>query len=426
MGVRDILSEWCFARSLLRCVRFWLYRYVLQRRFRNYYLQDRLTLNGVQNGTGLCTFFGYYNITSHNRSDGILYNEVHDGAIIGNRDAPLNIRLFNVATNEDRRLASSYCWNWQQGCMLQWYKGGDGHVIYNNYSPYAQQYTSELLDTRTGETRVFDTPIYSVSPDGKFALSLNFSRLARCRPDYGYFNKRCSDEELYSLNDGISRVDFEENITTRILSLEDIGRFGDVPDGPGTTHWVNHIDISPDGNRFMFLHRWKRRGSRERFSRLLTADVDGTAMCCLADDEMVSHCCWRNPVQILSYCRKEPNGVGYYLLTDQTEQFEKLNNENLTVDGHPSFSPDGEWIVTDTYPDKARFARLILYNVKENRTVLLGEFYQPLRYRKEHRCDLHPRFDMTGNYLSFDSAHTGKRRYHFLDIRPITEEPFRA
>ena len=84
-----------------------------------------------------------------------------------------------------RVLANTRTWNVQQGCMLQWL-GPDysSHIIYNDMQD--EKYCSIILDVNSLKRRVLPIPVYTVSNDGKTALSLDFSRLHSLRLGYGY------------------------------------------------------------------------------------------------------------------------------------------------------------------------------------------------------------------------------------------------
>ena len=84
------------------------------------------------------------------------------------------------------------------------------------------------------------------------------------------------------------------------------------------------------------------------------------------------------------------------------------------------FSPDGQWIVYDTYPkSSSRLAELMLYNIEEKRKILLGEFHHDPRYKNDIRCDLHPRWSPDGTTVSFDSVHGDTRQIYLPDVSEI-------
>ena len=61
----------------------------------------------------------------------------------------------------------------------------------------------------------------------------------------------------------------------------------------------------------MVLYRWIIKG--RKYSRLITCDMDGSNMFLLSDDDMISHCCWKNNEEILAYANKKNKGAGYFL-----------------------------------------------------------------------------------------------------------------
>jgi Tol biopolymer transport system component len=185
----------------------------------------------------------------------------------------------------------------------------------------------------------------------------------------------------------------------------------------GAMHKVNHIDINPSGNRFMFLHRWK--GPKGRFMRLITSNRDGTELFVLNGDIMTSHCCWLNDKEILSYCEYQKKR-GYFKFYDQSDEVNYFSNKMPKIDGHPSISPLGNWVITDTYRNKkTRMTYLYLYNISENRIIKLARFFHPFKYKGEIRVDLHPKWSPDGKSIFVESGHTGRRQLYKIDITKI-------
>jgi hypothetical protein len=295
--------------------------------------------------------------------------------------------------------------------MLQWLPGNDDMFLFNDYDDQNDQYISKIVNVEGDLIRTYNCPVYNVSKCGKFALTLNYTRLARLRPDYGYFNKRNSTLPPDNV-DGIWHLDLTTGQKSLIISLDHLRNLSRSFKMHGAVHKVNHIDINPSGTRFMFLHRWQ--GPQGRLMRLITANPDGTDLKILNGDEMTSHCCWLNDYQILSFCNYEGK-VGYFIFNDLKNEVHFLKNMPLN-DGHPSVSPDGRKIVTDTYPDKARFSSLYLYNLKDDELHLHGTFHQPFRYKKEKRIDLHPKWGIDSQSVYFESGHEGTRKLYEINI----------
>jgi len=314
-------------------------------------------------------------------------------------------------------LVQTYAWNWQQGTMLQWLpRSSDRLIIYNTRE--RNRFASVILNIKTGESRELPLPIYVISHDGRWMLSLNFARVARTRPGYGYLG--VSDlwmKEEAPKEDGIYLMNLETGENQLVVSLAKMASFHPRADMKKTVHWFNHLLFSPDGRRFIFLHRWTRANNkRSWFTRLYTSDMNGEDICLLADDGMVSHFDWRDPIHILAWARKKGVGNHYFLFTDKSEEFKIIGEGVLDCDGHCSHSPDRRWILTDTYPDKHHNRRLLLYQPETGKMVELSRFYSPPELRGEIRCDLHPRWSRDGCCVCIDSTHEGTRQMYVIEV----------
>ena len=314
--------------------------------------------------------------------------------------------------NAAKKIASANAWNVQQGCMAQWLGPDfDRQIIYNDFRD--GKYCSVILDVFSGEERQLSMPVYSVSTDGKTALTLDFARLHRLRPGYGYSNLPDMTEGQ-PVPDGpcIWRIDIERDEITELLRYRDFVSFEPRSEMQGAEHKVNHIMLSPNGQRFMVLHRWFR--GQRKYTRLVTCDIDGKNMFNLSDEDMVSHCCWKNDREILAYEKKHAGGLGYYLMRDKTKEYSHLWPE-LTMDGHPSYSPDGKYVLTDNYPDKTRMASIRVMD--GDNIQVIARVFAPFKYDNDTRCDLHPRWSRDGKSVCFDSVFEGHRGLYMCKYR---------
>jgi hypothetical protein len=320
-----------------------------------------------------------------------------------------------------RPLAVTRAWNLQQGCMLQWL-GPDfsRRLIYNDFRDGA--YCSVILDLSTSREQVLPRPVYAISDDGSLALSLDFSRLHRMRPGYGYCNIPDSTEgELCPDRPCIWRMDLASGTAAPILRYTDLAEFQHRKEMEGAEHKVNHLMINPSGNRFMLLHRWRTGATpQSRYTRLLTADMEGGNLWNLLDHDIVSHCCYRDDHHIVAWARKPDLGNAYMLLTDRKHDAQLLWQDVLQNDGHPSYSPDQEYVVTDSYPDRARVARIWVVRAASGEVREAARVFAPFRYDADTRCDLHPRWSRDGKYICFDAAFEGNRQSY------VVTNPFRS
>lgn len=363
-------------------------------------------------------FFGYYDKTPWDESQRlILAMEADFIDRMPGADDELTVGVIDTRDgNAFRALDRTRAWNWQQGTMLQWLPGGGGReIIYNQRD--GEGFAGVVRDIDSGATRRLSHAIYAVSPRGDFALGLNFARLARTRPGYGY--EGVADPAagvLLPEDDGIWRIDLASGESRLVLTTARIAGLRDRAEMAGAEHWLNHIQINRDGSRFAVLHRWRRPGASGWLTRLVTANPDGAEPWLLADDESFSHYDWLGAGQILGWANRPGTGHRYQLYDDRTRNSRVIGEGALTCDGHCSFSPDGRWVLTDTYPDASHLRTLLLWRWPDGPRVDIAKLFSPPELAGPLRCDLHPRWSRDGSQVCFDSAHTGERQMWVLDV----------
>lgn len=321
--------------------------------------------------------------------------------------------------NGIKKIATTHTWNVQQGCMAQWL-GPDfaTNIIFNDLRE--GHYCSVVLNIHTKEERVLPIPVYSVSNDGSTALSLDFSRLHSLRLGYGYaalpertMGVALPDETC------IWHMNIETGMVTPILKYTDFAKFEPRPEmlENESVHKVNHLMISPNGKRFMVLYRWFC--GQRKYTRLVTCNVDGTDMYVLSDDDMVSHCFWKNDEEILAFERKKEFGPGFYLMKDKTQEWTHIWPQ-LSNDGHPSYCPiNNNLVVFDTYPSRSRIQEVKLgrdNDTKGDSVKVIAKVFSPFKYDNDTRCDLHPRWSRDGKMVCFDSVFEGHRGLYVISV----------
>ncbi len=334
------------------------------------------------------------------------------------------IMLFDLHLNPEdkdycKKLATTHTWNVQQGCMAQWL-GPDysSKILYNDLRD--GKYCSVILDVVSKEERVLPMPVYTLSADGKTALSLDFSRLHSLRLGYGYAALPEKTKGVALPDETcIWKMDIETGEVTPLLKYTDFAKFQPRPEmqEEGSVHKVNHLMLSPNGKRFMVLYRWFC--GQRKYTRLITCNVDGTDMYVLSDDDMVSHCYWKNDYEILAFERKKEHGPGYYLMKDKTQEWQYLW-PRLSNDGHPSYCPtDNSLVVFDTYPSRSRVQELKLCrdtDIEGKDLKVIARMFSPFKYDNDTRCDLHPRWSRDGKKVCFDSVFEGHRGLYVVNV----------
>ena len=334
------------------------------------------------------------------------------------------IRVGMVDTGDGDRwteLGTSRAWNWQQGCMLQWIPGSDAEVIWNDRQ--GDRFVRHVLNVKSGKKRTLPAAIYALSPDGQWAVTTDFRRLNDTRPGYGYAGLPDPNREvLVPENTGVWKVDLASGRQKLILSLAAAAR---IPyphgDWTGAKHWFNHLLVSPDGARFIFLHRWRGQEGRGFSTRMFTASSDGTDLYILDPHGRTSHFIWRDPHAVLAWAWHPSHAEKFYLFHDKSDRVEVVGPAVMTVNGHCTYLPGNRWVLNDTYPDRQRNQNVYLYEVATGRRIELGSFHSPPEYTGEWRCDTHPRFSPDGTKVCIDSPHGGNgRQMYLIDIRDVT------
>lgn len=393
-------------------------------------------------------WFGYYNydVLSQDKSKMLCNRADFDGRALS-ADDTIELGYYDLPTGEWHYIDTTDSFNWQQGAMLQWVPGSDEWVAYNISDK--KDYRAVLYNIVTREKKNIDFPIYGLTPDGKYSISLDYKRSYWCRA-YHYqpiadsaYDVRVAEE------DGIFRVNLENNTVERIIAIEDIIATDSTNDFKDAKHWLEHIMISPEGKRIAFLHRFSYGTGYN--TRLVLSDIDGKNIQVISGWKNFdwSHFGWNGDDAFAIYTVKRSDIVAAYAKNMQKKsgmkrnvisfahkilktiipkkainrmkgsasyyQYYSFNGKEFVlernfdiplfdIDGHPSFVQGvNQYMITDSYPDAEQYQRLIAYNTKSEKGILLGRFFA---YYKGNpaSCDLHPKLSRDGEYLAVDTA----------------------
>ncbi len=375
------------------------------------------------------TYFGYYDKTPFSRDESKILATVFTVKNDWRRSSmahPLKVGYFNAGDAESgapdfHEFGETHSWSWQQGCMLQWFPSGpDSYVFYNCI--VQNGFGAVIQDIHTGKiVQQLDTPLYALAPGGGFGAGLNFSRLERLRPGYGYAHFKDNTEGLRCPgDDGIWFVDMQTGRKELLLSYRNIAEISPVDSMRNAEHYVNHLMIGPGDSRVIFLHVWLPDAGNPDFrrNRLMCFDFSAGRCFVVDDSAIVSHYSWVNEREILSTRFHPENGwqyVRYEIELNEEVRCYSLDQFKIGADGHPTYSPSRDLIVTDREDEYGELHPLLI-NLKDNSIRDLGGFYRPGRYFDTVRCDLHPRWDRSGKRICFDSAHEGKRAMYLTYV----------
>lgn len=397
-------------------------------------------------------WFGYYNydVLNYNQSRMLCNKAKFDGRSITESDT-IDLGWYDLSTNEWHYIANSDSFNWQQGAMLQWLpgKGNENKVIYN-YSDKCK-YKSKIVDVDKNESNEFDFPIYCITPSGEYGITLNYERSYWCRAYHYQPIKNKKYDVQIADDDGIFRLDLKHNKVDRIVSIHDVIKIDSDKDFKIAKHWFEHIMLNPSGTKFAFLHRYTY--GEGYGTRICIADIDGKNLKIVEGwrTKEWSHLGWKDDTTFAIYTvtktalqaaynkqmqmddsrrniqtiikpmlrKLAPEFIKrrlrhndkryevYSLKNDKYELIDLYEGDLLDIDGHPSFTKDGKYMITDSYPDKEGNQRLLIMNCNNKRKVLLAKLGAPLSGNPAS-CDLHPKLCSNNDYVVVDSAYSGK------------------
>ncbi|HZH71149.1 MAG TPA: hypothetical protein VFD91_01550, partial [Mariniphaga sp.] len=306
----------------------------------------QITENGKEHL--LASYYGINSWSANQRYVTILQTDVKHR--LPEENDPAVLGLFDLDNNEFLPLTETRAWNFQQGCMAHWLATSpDSLIIYNDYRD--GNFLSVIMNVHTKEEiKTFPYPISAVSPNGKEAVSINFARLRNTRTDYGYGGngQDAKIDVQFPEDDGIVLLNLETGEARLIVSIAQVKEL--VPEIPEDgIEYFNHTLFSRGGSKIF----WLARAIPHRNTTSLTVNTDGTDLQrCFPDGWEGSHFDWLNDNELMVTANYDAKQYGHVLFTVGEQDYKRLGNGLLDYDGHGTFSPDGKWMVTDSYPSR--------------------------------------------------------------------------
>lgn len=417
-------------------------------------------------------WFGYYNYDTLNHDQTkMLCNRAKSERSIITKDDCIELGYYDISTGSWYKIGESDSWNWQQGAMMQWLpgRGNESKVIYN--CSREGHLVSRIYDTVSGESIEIGWPIYGLTPDGKKSISLDFERSYWCRAyHYQSVSNPKKDGRLVE-GDGIYEIDLENNARRLLIDIKDIVALDADDDFDVMKHWIEHIMINPSGTRFCFLHRYSPLNNLSQYrTRICVANIDGTGLQVIPgwNTYMWSHFGWQGDNSFVIYTYKRPTiykkfdkpagvaencnankmslrevlrvtakfvrrliprGIYRKLLAKNSYYQHYVLDDNgkfqlkdtwlqpyFDVDGHPSFTNDGKYMLTDSYPDQNNNRRYIIFNAEEQKGMIVAKMPENSKPGNA-ACDLHPKFSHDNQYVAFDTTSSSKHSMVLFKIR---------
>ncbi|MDZ7723549.1 MAG: hypothetical protein U5R06_12285 [candidate division KSB1 bacterium] len=295
--------------------------------------------------------------------------------------------------------------------MAHWLS--DSLVIYNDLKD--GKFIAVIINIHSKEKRFINHPVSAVSPDGRRAVSINFARLRHTRPGYGYGGdgQDARMDIAFPENDGLFLIDLKTGETNLICSIARVQEL--VPELPQEgREYFNHTLFSRDDSKIF----WLACAIPKRNTTSLTVNRDGTDLrACFPRGWGGSHFDWLNGDELMVTARHQGKQRRHILFTVGQDNYRVLGDGLLDFDGHGTFSPDEQWMVTHTYPNNpTRENKLFLMHMPTDATIPVGRFLEPETFTSKWRCDNHPRWSPKGDMIGFNSTHTGSRQAYIYKL----------
>jgi len=356
--------------------------------------------------------------------------------------------LWKPGENSPEPIGTTRAFNWQQGARAQWVAGAaDPRVMVNDLEDGRP--VTRLYDAESGSWSEGIPAVYSVHPSGAFGVAPDWCRLASRWRDYSYDLSTSGRHGCGEPGD-LRRVDLATGEESVIVPIAEARRLCGQGELAENADFLSHATFSPQGSRFCFMYR-RFTEDNALFSYFLACNADGSDIRVLAR-EKCSHFDWLDEDRLVLWTRKLPGGAAslrgsgltkrfpfkqaiallrrlspkmkqslfaesYYELDyREPEKMIPVAERVLEQDGHPMFTRDRKWMVTDTYAFEGH-QPLILFDMTSGRRHDVVQFPVHADFLDPRvKCDLHPRLDHSCRRVAVDSAHSGGRQLYVVDI----------
>ena len=366
-------------------------------------------------------FFGYYGINPWDFSQTYhlaLETDFHDYVPKPNDVA--KIGLIDRRTGDFTTISTTSAFNLQQGSMTHWINSDCGEELTHN-DWEGDQLVSRAISLETKKCRTIQAAIAAVSPCMSYAIGLNFARMSVCRPVIGYANLIAPESwEKIPDNDGLLFINLKDGSVNLIISIKEVVNQSNLAISQCGLTWINHVMVNPSGTRIFFFCRSrlvKQTKGSGFVTSLWTINPDGSDLQCqIPFGNKVSHFAWRDEKRMLM-STDVLGQMQFVEFTDNQGDFTPVGFDKLPSDGHACYSPDGKWLITDTYPDqRTRLSKLLLYHLESGQLIQLGDLYAAPQFTGTIRCDLHPRWSLDSQFVTIDSVHQGDRQVYIAEL----------
>ena len=329
-------------------------------------------------------------------------------------------------------LTTTNAWCHQQGCMELFLPRRPGCFVYNYFDEEKRKLVARIFEPGKGVVGAYDRPIYAISGNGRWAVSLNIGRIPR--RGYSYAPTPAPLDEWHPADldaDGLFLMDLDSGESKLLVSYRTmLERHPYAYTASDQYIWLNHAIFNSDSTRLLWLFRQTEDPvTIKKFWQtfMFTCSIfDPSDAECIIPDALwrhdITHQIWgHDPREIMVDARWGHHEFELVSFDESRHPFiARKISSGIGERGHSVYSPDGRYVLLDTYPigEAKDHQKLLIIEAATGKCKEIGEFRHvlPPGAAADQRCDLHPRWSADSRRITVDSIDSGKRRIYILEL----------
>ena len=317
-------------------------------------------------------------------------------------------------------------WGAQLGANVQWLD--DDHVICNTV--VHGKGVGVVINVNDTKFRLLCGPVYGITPCKKYSYSGDLSYINALLPGYGipdplFGRKRKNKNSL--IRDGIWRTDITTGECELFLSMDELLQTleSSSPFRQGVSYIFN-TKISDCGRKLFTVVFAKKIPYRiGRAVQLFVVDIETKKVNVAMPDELWQkgghHPNWvRGSLDVVMNLRYESNMMRFVRFDSNGKNLHVLL-ENKKGGGHPSISPNGEYLLTDAYVSEGYTSAdgtvpIRIIDINDNEEYELCRVYTN-KLEGPRRVDPHPVWTEDGRKIILNAMVDGYRQVLIAEFK---------
>ena len=341
------------------------------------------------------------------------------------------VEVIDLENRIIRDVGTTRAWCTQMGAQQQW--GVDDRFLYFNDIVNGEA-VGVRFDLDAEEAFFTEGPLYQVSRDGRFALGVDLFDVNKSQAGYGAAvpADRSPGFERGTGGRALWRTDLETGKRECLVSFDELVKV--LPDAKRFKRCAFvgfHVKFNALNDRVLFVLRAvetkARHGRFKRYPNLLTLKPDGTDV-----TVALPYSEWKKGGHHPNWHPDSRRCLMNLKLDEENMRFVEFRYDgtglrplfdDIPGSGHPSYSHDGQLLVTDAYlsdehvPCRDGAVALRLIDVSQANCTVAAWIPISEAGRGALRCDPHPAWNADGTQVCFNGAPGGRRQVFVAHLR---------